>query len=422
MNTITIRNIGPIKNVTLDLNKVNVIIGPQSSGKSTIAKIVSYCHWVEKRYILDGEYEYDFAEQFTEFHRVSKVYFSKDSLIEYRSNDVHISYKGTSNKQEIKKTNDELNISFLNSKNIYIPAERNFVSAIPNLGGYKRINDNIMNFLYDWYEVKKKYTKDNQFSILNLGISYYHNQEKDSDMLVLNENKKELLLNNASSGLQSVIPLLLLLDYLTNGLYDEKVAESVNEKEEVEKLINFYVKDFLKKLENKEKEKEFIKQIEEKGFPFNNEQMKELAESVEARIERMKYHFSSIIIEEPEQNLFPKTQRDLVYYMLKLMNVKERDHKLLLTTHSPFILYALNNCMMGYLVKDKMPKEEQSELKSTQSWINPKLVSVWEIEENKGTLKSIQDKKTGTISKNYFNSIMNEVMDEYYEMLNYLEI
>jgi predicted ATPase len=422
MNTITINNIGPISHVTLDLNKVNVIMGPQSSGKSTIAKIVSYCHWVEKRFILDGEYEYDFAEQFIDFHRVSKVYFSKDSLIEYRSNVIQITYKGASNKQEIKRLNGELNIGFLNSKNIYIPAERNFVSTIPDLGKYKRINDNIMNFLYDWYEVKKKYTKENKYPILNLGISYYHVQEKDTDTLVLSENKKELLLNNASSGLQSVLPMLLLLDYLTNGLYDEKITESVNEKEEVEKIIKFFVKDFIKKADNDERKNELIKRVEENQLPFNNIQMEELAKNVESRIEQMKYHFSSIIIEEPEQNLFPTTQRDLVYYMLKLVNDKNRDHKLLITTHSPFVLYALNNCMMGYWIKDKMPIEEQKELKSRESWIDPKLVSVWEIEEGKGTLRLIQDEKTGTINKNYFNSIMNEVMNEYYEMLNHIEI
>ncbi|OYT12881.1 MAG: hypothetical protein B6I19_08035 [Bacteroidetes bacterium 4572_114] len=76
MSKITIRNIGPIKDVTLNLNKVNVIMGPQSSGKSTIAKIISYCQWVEKRFILDGEFKYDFSEQFMDFHRISEVYFS----------------------------------------------------------------------------------------------------------------------------------------------------------------------------------------------------------------------------------------------------------------------------------------------------------------------------------------------------------
>ena len=39
MAHIIIKNIGPIKHVELDLNKINVFMGPQSSGKSTIAKL-----------------------------------------------------------------------------------------------------------------------------------------------------------------------------------------------------------------------------------------------------------------------------------------------------------------------------------------------------------------------------------------------
>ena len=49
MSTITIKNIGPIKEVVeISLNRINVFMGPQSSGKSTIAKIISFCTWVEK--------------------------------------------------------------------------------------------------------------------------------------------------------------------------------------------------------------------------------------------------------------------------------------------------------------------------------------------------------------------------------------
>ena len=71
ISKLIIKNIGPIKNVELELNKVNIIMGPQSSGKSTIAKIVSYCQWVEKRYILDGTFDYSFIERFMNFHRIS---------------------------------------------------------------------------------------------------------------------------------------------------------------------------------------------------------------------------------------------------------------------------------------------------------------------------------------------------------------
>lgn len=43
MKHLTIKNIGAIKEVSIELNKVNVIMGPQSSGKSTICKIASFC-------------------------------------------------------------------------------------------------------------------------------------------------------------------------------------------------------------------------------------------------------------------------------------------------------------------------------------------------------------------------------------------
>jgi len=102
--------------------------------------------------------------------------------------------------------------------------------------------------------------------------------------------------------------------------------------------------------------------------------------------------------------------------MLRLLNDNERNHRLTLTTHSPYILYALNNCMMGYLVKDIMPIEEQNKLLSKQSWIDPKLVSIWEIEE--GKIKSIQG-EDGLIGNNYFDTAMKHVMDDFYAMLNY---
>ena len=41
MNTLTIKNFGPIKDISLNLKKVNLLIGTQGSGKSTIAKVLS---------------------------------------------------------------------------------------------------------------------------------------------------------------------------------------------------------------------------------------------------------------------------------------------------------------------------------------------------------------------------------------------
>ena len=383
-------------------------MGPQSSGKSTIAKIISYCQWVEKRFILDGGYKYKFTDQLIDFHRVDANSFNENSLIYYESESISISYKGIHHEEHISKKENTLD--YQKPKNIYIPAERNFVSVIPNLGKYKETNDNIMNLVYDWFTTKKHYTKTNALSILDLGVHYHHVTENDRDILTLEKEKKQITLQNASSGLQSVIPLIILVDYLSDGFYEKNHSPSVKEKEELGKITKMIGEATASKIKN----------ISPFGESFRESFREGLEEFTNLLNLRMLYQHTNFIIEEPEQNLFPATQRDLVYFILQKINNSSKDHSVLITTHSPYILYAFNNCMMGYNVREEMPEEERASLLSHQSWIDPKLVSVWEIEN--GTLKSIKDKNTGTVSKHYFNKIMNDVMDEYYEMLNYFHV
>ncbi len=413
MNEIIIQNIGPIKDVQINLKKVNIVMGPQSSGKSTIAKLTSFCQWVEKRYILDGEFNYDFKDQFISFHRISEAYFNKDSFFKYESDFITISHNGIDFDLVIEKKD---NVNYKKSKNIYIPAERNFVSVIPNLGKYNETNDNIMSFLYDWYDAKKTYgNKKNALSILNLGVKYYYNKESDLDVLKLNDSKKELLLKNASSGLQSVIPLVMLIDYLTGDFYSENKSTSINENEE---LVKVFIKNFNYIMDNANRRKDFQKSLNSKieKFNLNNSE----AEKMLALLANRKEYFStSLIIEEPEQNLFPSTQRDLIYYLFDKIVNSDRPHSLFITTHSPFILYAINNCLMGSEVSSKMPKDEQVELLSYKAWLDPSLVAVWQIED--GKLNSVIDERTGTVTRHYFNEVLKGIMDEYYEMLNYFE-
>ncbi len=130
------------------------------------------------------------------------------------------------------------------------------------------------------------------------------------------------------------------------------------------------------------------------------------------------YHYSQVIIEEPELNLFPKAQQELIYYMLSLMNMTHMDHQLIITTHSPFILFALNNCLMGGLVEKTIPQELAETLPSLYAWMKPSDVSIYEIHD--GTIKCIQD-EDGIIEDNYLNQAYKENTNEYLSMLNYYE-
>ena len=390
MATITIKNVGPVKEANFALNKINVFMGPQSSGKSTIAKIISYCQWVEKRSLLDGEYKEDVRKQLLDFHHLDKNYFDDNSCFDYESEFVKITYKGKDLKQEIKISEENI-LNYRKTKNIYIPAERNFISVIPNLGKYNETSDNIMNLIYDWFTAKKNFSKQNSLPILNFGINYYQ-KGVDLDMLILNDAKREIPLNTGSSGLQSVTPLIIIFEYLSVLFYREKTSLSVKENNELMRLLSIMTEPRRGTFGLNDDESAFIRRREE-------------------------YFQTKFIIEEPEQNLFPETQRDLVYYLLEKLQ-SEREHTLTITTHSPYILYALNNCMLGHLVKEKILQDEDyKDLKSLKSSIDPTNVSAWEITE-KGTINRIQGEDY-LIEGNYFDACMKDVMDDFYKMINY---
>jgi hypothetical protein len=94
------------------------------------------------------------------------------------------------------------------------------------------------------------------------------------------------------------------------------------------------------------------------------------------------------------------------------------DNRMVITTHSPYILFALNNCVMGGLVGKNIPEEKKSAFPSFASWIDPSLVSVYEIHD--GTIKCIQD-EDGIIEDNYLNQAYKKNSDEYLSLLDYYE-
>jgi hypothetical protein len=425
MTTIEIKNIGPIKEVVeISLNRINVFMGPQSSGKSTIAKIISFCTWVEKDVATAlslSEYQENktyFKERLESFHKI-KGYFNYDSYIHYKSEVVDIVWE-----------NEECSISWVDkyaykrSKIAYIPSERNMV-ILPEARKSEFGNTNIRSFLFDWFEARKKYSNENNLSVLNLGVNYYYVEGSEEDHIRCNNNgiEYDILLSNASSGLQSITPLIAMIEYLTKWIYDEDTIsfeqderrQRVSKILAVEKVLKPYydkvdlpIEDLQKLVESfneklQEKEEKAVGYFDDYKIISNN---------------LFKTANSQFIIEEPEQNLFPETQRDLVYYFLQKCLDKE-GNRLTLTTHSPYVLYALNNCMMAGLVSEKMGTNELSQLRCNLSKINPVDVSIYEIRE--GVVSATIQGEDGLISDNYFDQKMKDLMDDFYLMLNHYE-
>lgn len=428
MTTITIKNVGPIRRIeNLELNKINVFMGPQSSGKSTIAKIVSFCTYVEKdvatnQSLDDYNTNGNFRKKLEEFHRLGGYFRDDESEICYESNVIKLQFK---NNRCVIEWKDKY--AYKRSKIEYFPSERNLIT-LPFIQKVEMPNSNNRSFLFDWLTIRGQYNKTNSVKILDLPIAYYFDESTGENHIVsMDENDRyDILLENASSGLQSLIPLIIVSKYLTEWIYENEEEISFEKRSKMTRAISLLIDElvlsaYYGKIFSGE---ERISKITELNTLLSNEnpevtflfnKWKEIAEGIKST------HNTQLIIEEPEQNLFPSAQRDLIYHLLKLLDF-ERGDRVSLTTHSPYILYALNNCMMGYLVKNQLDGDERGEYLKTgflseRSWIDPKSVSIWEIEDG-GTLKNIQD-KDNIVAENYFDQKMTELTDEYYQMLNY---
>ena len=417
MTTIKIRNIGPIKEVEeITLNRVNVFMGPQSSGKSTIAKIISYCTWLEKEMAtshLAKEYALTtrFKDELESFHKI-KGYFRADSYIRYQSDVVEIIWSGDRCYPELINR-----LAYQRSKIAYIPSERNMV-ILPEARRVELGSTNVRSFLFDWFTAREKCT---DLPILDLGVNYRYVEAKEEDHIQGGEGDSayDILLSNASSGLQSLTPLLVMIEYLTKWIYEEERLSFEQESKRKETAFILMREILLGRRPNQltsfsdqDDLKSFLNKLLDEKDPDATKLFNEYSKHITSLL---KTHNSQFIIEEPEMNLFPETQRDLVYHLLN--KCLERDgNRLTITTHSHYILYALNNCMMAGLVYDKIDEELKERLKCGPYRVDSSYVSIYEIRD--GVVKQIQ-REDGLIQDNYFDQQMGELMDDFYLMLNY---
>ena len=220
MKRLTIKNIGPLANVLVDFAKYNLFIGPQSSGKSCILKIASYCNWVEKRIELsqapdDYLNEVEFWKRLVDYHRLNG-FIKKGFLIKYESSYMTFSISGSPEKIQFNfKWKPRNRWQYRRPQIAYIPAERNIVAVIPNWFDISFSNDNnLQGYMSDWENARNTFPQYHKLDILNLGLSYYYDKEQSRERIFIN-NDAEIAFLNASSGLQSVVPLCGLIDYLT---------------------------------------------------------------------------------------------------------------------------------------------------------------------------------------------------------------
>lgn len=355
MRHLVIRNIGPVKEADVELRRFNFFIGAQSSGKSTIAKVLSTCSWVEKEAatmmdekVIAGAAA--FIALMVDFHKMTD-YFDDSSEILYETEVVRISLRGK-NEFSIQLKDQS---AYRREKICYIPSERNCVT-LPELQGFEFGQTNLRSFLFDWYNARELYKEDNKVDILNLGVRYYFDpsETKYKDRIE-HENGKtyKIPLGSASSGLQSVVPLQIMVQHYSDVYFKTFDARTSFDQDEKTRLIrsrltsSVVLRQMFGKDYNPEQRSELIKEANNRLHRADQEALR-LMEEFRAEVTRLTVPVrTSFIIEEPEQNLYPFTQIALTDAVVNLCS-SQRHHGCTITTHSPFILNYLNVLIARY--------------------------------------------------------------------------
>ena len=393
MSKIKIKNFGPIKEGFLggdgfmDVKKVTVFIGNQGSGKSTIAKVISSLTWLEKAInrgdVDKGRLSHVYFYEIFKYQRI-KSYFKENTTIEYEGEKMNIRYS-----KDLKYPTIEIkdNAEFKVPKIMYVPAERNFLSVVKNAFGAK----NLPYTLYTFAEELRKGQLELNNKLLELpigDIKYKFNEENETSYIVGKDFELDLL--ESSSGYQSLVPLYLVTKFLTDEL--KKGENVLREQLNVEQSVR--------------RNNEIAKIMFDEAF--SEAQKSEKVKQVDKRY--LNTCFTNIV-EEPEQNLFPTSQKSMLESLLEFNNMNE-GNKLIMTTHSPYLINYLTLTVKAEMVKSKLNSEEElnklAKIVPLQSTVKADELIIYELNEIDGTIKKLEDYKGLPSDDNELNSKLED--------------
>lgn len=352
---IRIRHFGPIVDVELDhIAQLTLLVGESGSGKSTVMKLLSMFRWIYKRVVLrsyvkqadinDNGIRFDFQALLRtsglEEYRDKK---NTETEIIYRRGEYEIAYRNGKLDATITISPKDLSlekICFLSDKRVILP------DLVDNKFNRKNANyyleDTMENFLLAQGVIE-------EFPVDYLGVKFkVEKSGSAAKYKVMGENQDNqpynVSLKNASSGMQNVIPMSLIVEYYSR-YFDPKKSMDTS-------LFQYL-------------------QAGDRLKYFNT------AQNI-GEIEQKNVH---ILIEEPELSLYPDNQASLMDFLVERCFRTDHPYNmtLMMATHSPYLVNYLN------LLMKRLVKGEQ-----TKACMDPDKVDVYAIMD--GTAVSLKMK------------------------------
>lgn len=425
MKQIIIRNFGPVDSMKMDIQPINVLVGPQASGKSTVSKLIYFY-----RSIPETLYGFLLKEAIPEadvLFEFNKVLIQK--FVGYFGTTKHMrpfsmTYTYAANKKvDMYWKDGYVQITFSDElrKSVYQVARQ-----------IKRIEEENASSKGEWdttfFNVRKKK------SYAKLRQEIYDSFEETLTPIFIPAGRS--LVTTLADELQLLFKGIeddLLQQFIERiQLLRRSFSKSLEDIIEERKILSFdeidepNVKLAIDIIEQVLKGR-YIYRIEGERIYFNEKEFINLNFSSSGQQEVvwiLLLLFSFIlekrnvflVIEEPEAHLFPTAQHQIVALMGLLVNTS--DSEMIITTHSPYILSSLNTYIYAGQLSDKLD-QQRSKLVQKPLRIK-KQVSAYYVERTEDTftatdildddLKLIQAEVIDNIS-NDINKLFDQLLD-----------
>ena len=350
-----IKNFGPIKEVDLDLGRFTILIGEQATGKSTVAKVLNLFR--SEGFLFGG------MENQTALTNFYEIFPSDNTYINYRTSDCAILFE-----------NGKFSIQ-------YIGKHKEILERLSEIS-VKLFEKHDFTVSDEYYSLKQWYAEmvgkciyipaERGVSVLNKRLGEKIHTQYDADF--------NLYFSQAIAIRDLNIPYLKDVSYRREGNQD--VVLSNGEK--------------------------FLLSQTSSGFQ-STIPMTVIVDCFSRAKEK-----NIFIIEEPELNLFPTTQNELLKYFVEI--IKGEKNGLFIATHSPYILTSLNNMMYAYQM-GKIDSVKASGIIQEKFWVNPDDVSTYLLKTD-GTAENIMDEEVLQIKAERIDDISRQFNKEYDEMLD----
>jgi len=416
MEKLSINNFAGLRSVELEIRPVTGLIGPEASGKSVIAKLLYFFRLIASRLrtaIVHGQdgpqYRAECCKRFSRYFPIENAsiadfeitYLNKEEWIRVTF-DTQIVAGKPSFGMEWSTYYDTAFEKFSRRKK-ELPAASDdpseFATGILALGD--EIERDMENTLGTWAVFDQIF--------IPAGRAFFSQVQSTVFTQFAEGDSPEPFMAEFGALLERSKSLLESSGFFENGEFDD--LRSTFEKILRAQLRNIDKQDYLEFADGRQVKLAQASSGQQEALPL----LLLLAQFVSFGHARGR----ALYIEEPEAHLFPSTQKLIVEFMARVFRRRSNKMRLVVTTHSPYILTSINNLLQaGKLYAEGSGKEVQrlAKIIPRTSTFSPREVGFYALQN--GTARSILDPQTELIDADMIDQVSNDIAIQFDKLLS----